>query len=548
MQPTLTREVYDKIEHAKNIASIYPDESFKICKEVYILTKDNKLIIEQGYALIGMALASRAKSDRGSMLDYSYKALAMFKDENHIPGQSKALNMIGIAYFYNSMYEEALSCFLEIIDLLEKNQDDSLLSRVFNNIGEIYREYQMYGQAKEYYEKAIEVVETKDWAITHATILSNIGEVHFMKNELNLALEVYFKSYNILIDCNDMVSLGEVENRIGMVYFAMDDTKNAKIYYYRSLERLENINNKYYAIEVLINIAKLYIEKSPQKSLDFYEKAMEFAKSVDSKKKISQVYKLLSQFYEFQGDYKNALESYKGFFNFNEEVMSSNLGNKLQILNIELKNFQKTGQYDKLKTRLEMEIKRQKHELETITIENEILEKKAYEDELTGVKNRRSINIYLKETLQKMHLTKDYIVVFLMDIDKFKRYNDYWGHSGGDICIRKIADCIKHIQDQNGDIFGRYGGEEFVYISTEISYDDALTLGNLIRTEVEDLGLYYIYNGEKAATTISVGGVIGMSSDFNTMAELMELTDKELYRAKDMGRNLTMLKHVNDIK
>lgn len=548
MQSKVSKEIYDKIEEAKNIASIYPDESLKICNEVYILAKDNKLLIEEGYALIGMSLVSRSKSEIGAMLDYSYKALAIFKEQNHILGQAKSLNMIGIAYFYNSMYEEALNYFLEIIVLLEYSKDDSLLSRIFNNIGEIYREYQMYDQAMEYYEKAIDMVKTNNWMITHATLLSNKGGVHFIKNELELALEVYFESYNILINSNDMVSLGEVENRIGMVYFAMNDTINAKKYYYTSLKRLENINNKYYAIEVLINIAELYVKKSSNKSLDFYEKAMEFAKDTGSKKKISQVYKLLSQFYELQGDYKNALEAYKGFFNFNEEVMSSNLGNKLEILNIELKNFQKTGQYDKLKIRLEMEIKRQKHELEKITLENEILEKKAYEDELTGVKNRRSINTYLKETLQNMHFTKDYIVVFLIDIDRFKRYNDYWGHSGGDICLKKVASCIKNIQNQKGDIFGRYGGEEFVYISTAISYDDALILGNLIRKEVQSLGLYYLYKGEKDLVTISVGGVIGMSSQFNSMAELMELTDKELYRAKDMGRNLTVLKHVNEIK
>lgn len=542
MQTRISKEVYDKIEKGRDIASLRPNDSLKICDEACILAKENNLFLEEGYALIGMSLASRAKSDISGMLNYSYKALAIFKDKNYIPGQAKALNLIGIAYFYNSMYEEALNCFREIIVMLEIDKDDLLLSKVYNNIGEIYREYEMYEQAMEYYNKAVEISIRNELVTNHAALLSNIGEVHFMNNQLELALEVYIKSYNIFIQGQDMLSLGEVENRIGMVYFAMKDNKNAKKYYNTAIKRLENINNKYYAIEVILNIANLYLEKKSSKVLDFYEKAMDFAKDIGSKKKISQIYKLISQFYELEGDYKNALEAYKSYFSFNEEVVSSNLSNRLEILNVEMDNYQNTGIYENLRNRLEIEINRQKHELEKITLENQILEKKAYEDELTGIMNRRSINIYLNETLKNMHSTKDSLLVFLIDIDKFKRYNDYWGHSGGDICLKSIADCIKSIQIEKQDIFGRYGGEEFIYISTKISYEDALELGNLLRIRVEELGLYYMYNGEKKIVTISIGGIIGMSSDFHSMAELMELADKELYRAKEMGRNLTILK------
>ena len=445
------------------------------------------------------------------------------------------------------MYEEALNYFLEIIVLLKIIEDDSLLTKVYNNIGEIYRESLMYEQALEYYNKCIDIIIKNNFKEHHAALLSNIGEIHFMNNQLELALNVYNESYNIFINGNDMISLGEVENRIGLVYFTMKDYKNAEKYYYSALKKIETINNKYYAIEVLINLAQLYLKDSSQKSLNYYEKALVFAEEIESKKKVSQIHKLLSHYYELQNEYKSALESYKSYFNFNQEVVRSNLNNKLEILNVELKNFQKTGLNNNLSNRLENEINRQKHELEKITLENKILEKSAYEDELTGIMNRRSINAYLNEILNNMYQTEDLIVLFLIDIDKFKRYNDYWGHSGGDICLKKIADCIKTIQDEKGDIFGRYGGEEFVYISTPTNYQDAVKLGNFIRTEVEKLGLYYIYRGEKAAITISVGGAIGISSDFTSMTELLEIADKELYAAKNNGRNLTILKSIKEI-
>lgn len=543
LKNTVSKEIHDKISYANSIVNIYPNKAINISKEAYKLAEINKLEIEKGYALIAGALASRVKSDVINMLDYSYKALSIFEAKSHIMGQAKSLNLIGIAYFYSSMYEEALKFFLEGNNLLNFNKDVSLRVNILNNIGEVYRKSEIHEKAMEYYEKAIDIVKENNLSLTYSTILGNIGEIHFSKKEFNKALEVYEKSHDALIDSEDMISLGEIEERIGKIYFELGDFKKAENYYLKSLNRLEGVSNKYYAIDVLVSIAQLYMKIFSEKALDFYEKAKEFAEDVGTKDKLLKIYRLISECHEGQGNYKNALEYYKKYSNINEEIMSSNLRNRLEILNIDLRNIETTGKIDKIRIRLENEITRQKNELEKIKKSNEILQKKAYEDELTGIRNRRSINIYLKNILEEMLLKEDTIALFMIDIDKFKKYNDYWGHSEGDICIKKIADCIKKIQISRGDIFGRYGGEEFLYISTKINYEEALNLGNLIRTEVEEIGLYYMDKEEKKSTTISVGGVIGKLSDLNSIPKIMELADRELYKAKDMGRNITLLRN-----
>lgn len=544
MLKAISEEIYNKLDYAKSIASLNPEKAIIVSQEVYELAKLNNLELESGHALLSMAFASRAKSDISSILDYSYKALGIFKENNNVTGQIKALNLIGIAYFYASMYDESLECFFDGHDLLEMNNDDFLLSSILNNIGEIYRESEIYDKAIEYYRKAIDICINNNYYLNQAAILGNIGDIYFVKEEYKMALEAYKDGYDILVDGNDMANLGDIENKIGKTYFIIGDFDKAKDYYFKSYKRLEGINNKYYAIDVLINIAQFYLENSLDKTLYYYIKAMEYAEKIGSKKKLVVIYNLVSQYYEIQCDYKNAFEYYKKYSSLNLEIMSMNMRNKLEILNIEIDNIQETDKFDKLRIRLEKEISRQKNELEKTKLVNEILEKKVYEDELTGIQNRRSINAYLNKTLMEMSDNENMIVLYMIDIDKFKNYNDYWGHSEGDICIKKIADCIKDIQLNRGDTFGRYGGEEFVYISTVTTYDDALKLGNLIRTKAENIGLYYIYNGEKKATTISVGGVIGRSSDFSSMSEMLELADKELYKAKDMGRNITILRNL----
>ncbi|MDR7857524.1 diguanylate cyclase [Tissierella sp.] len=541
MKKTVSDEINNKLNYAKSIVSVNPDKSMEICKEAYDLAKTNSLILEEGYALIGLSLASRVKSDSSSMIDYSYRALAIFEDKNHITGQIKALNLIGIAYFYSSIYEESLKYFLKASELLELERDEYLLSSVLNNIGEIYRESEIYDEAIKYYDKAVHIT-VNNYPLSHAAILGNIGNIHFEKNEFDMALEVFIKSHSILMDGDDMVSLGEIENKIGKVYYAVGDFEKAEQYYFKSYKRLEDVSNKYYVIDVLINIAQLYIESRSERTLYFYEKVVEVAEMVGAKKKLCQAYKLISEYYENKEDYKNAIEFYKKHSNVNEEIMSLNIRTKLEILNIEFKNAQSADKFEQINNRLEEEITRQRKEIEKIKQANKVLEKKAHEDELTGISNRRSINIYLNKIIEEISSEEDSIVLFMIDIDNFKKYNDYWGHSEGDICLKKIAECITRIQNSRGDSFGRYGGEEFVYISIALDYDDALALGNLLRTEVEDMGLYYMDGEEKKPVTISVGGVMGIKSDFKSISDIMENADRELYRAKRIGKNMTILK------
>nr|WP_300002470.1 diguanylate cyclase [Tissierella sp.] len=545
MQKQISKEIYNKLDRAKNIASLYPDKAIDMCREVCEFANSEDLKLELAYAYLNIAFANRIKSDTAAMLENAYAALSIFEIKNDFIGQARAFNLIGVSYFYSSMYDEALKFFLDGKDLLEVYKEDNILTSILNNIGEIYRETELYDKAIEYYDAAIEIASKNENFINHAVILGNIGEIHFTENNFKKALEVYQQSYNMLLKTSEMVSLGDAENRIGKVYFQMKEFENAEEYYIKAFKRLNDLDNKYYRIDVLINIGKLNEVKSIGRTLHFYERAMGFAESIGSKKKLCNIYEIISQYHETQGDYKNSLLYYKKYFNISEELVNLNLKSKLEILNIDLKNIKDMNKFDNIRIRLEKEIDRQKNEIDNISKSNKILEKKAYEDELTGVANRRSVNIYLESLLNEISLDQEKVVLFMMDIDKFKGYNDYWGHAEGDICLKKIAGCIKAIQQSNGDMFGRYGGEEFIYISTSSDYNKSLELGNLIRREVEKIGLYYIEEGERKPTTISIGGVIGDIMEFTSIREIMELADRELYRAKDMGRNMTILKDLD---
>lgn len=547
MENNISKEIYKTLDEAKDISTTYPDKSYAMCEEVYHMSRKNHLKLEEGYSLIGMAFACRAKSEINKMMDYSYNALEIFEASQEPLGKIKALNLIGIAYFYNSMYEQALNYLLQALDLLENFNDNFLLSCILNNIGEVYRESAKYETALEYYYRALEICLSINSKFASASLLCNIGEIYFMEKKYNDALKYFTKSYDILIEEKNMVLLGEVENKLGKVHLINKNYSTAAEYFSNSLRRLENVDNKFYGIDVLVNLAKLQLKNDSTVSFYYFEKAIQYAEKINAKKKLSEIYKLLSETYEKSGDLRNALEYLKKYNRVEQEIMTSIVGNKLEILKIELDHLKENEKFEKIKLvnqRLEMEISNQRYKLEEIQKLNALLEKKAFEDELTCIPNRSYLNYHLNETWAECMLYNKVIALFIIDIDNFKKYNDYWGHSKGDECLIKIANCIKEIQTERKDVFGRYGGEEFIYYTADINYDQALELGNLIRTKVENLYMKYTSDDNSSVVTISVGGILGKPSNLTNISNMIQFADKELYKAKNMGRNITLINNL----
>ena len=522
------------LQEAKKIASKHPDASFNMCLDVYEKAKRHHYRHIEGLALVGMAFASRSKSDINAMLEYGFLALPLLEAEDDVVGQVRAYNLIGIAYYYGSMFEEALRYFLKVLEKLKPGIDDILLSSVYNNIGEVYRESSNYSRAKEHYEEALTLSIDQHLKLNEATILGNIGEIHYALGEIEQSLDYFLQSHEILTRESDMVSLGEVENRIGKIYYLLNQDERALDYYTSAKERLEGIANKYYAIDVFTNLAQFYLKSDADTALNYYLKAADYAHLIDSKKKLCDINLFLSEFYEQKKDYQTSLEYHKTYCHINEEIMASSLSKKLEILQIEINYMNQNLRYEDLRLRLEREINNQRNELERIKHTNTQLEIKAHEDELTKIKNRRGFFIDFEQSIQT-HNPQN-VVVMMLDLDHFKRYNDDHGHSKGDACLVKVAEAISQVTQKRRGVFGRFGGEEFIYASCNLSFDEAKTLAKAIIQSVEDLQLAYTYLSQKHYLSISVGGFYSTHTQ-KTIHSLIEEADQALYASKDEGRN-----------
>ncbi|ADG92819.1 response regulator receiver modulated diguanylate cyclase [Arcobacter nitrofigilis DSM 7299] len=156
-------------------------------------------------------------------------------------------------------------------------------------------------------------------------------------------------------------------------------------------------------------------------------------------------------------------------------------------------------------------------------------------DTMTGILNRRK---FFELAQNKFEKEKENLFAIMIDIDKFKGINDKFGHHVGDIVIKTITTCIEDILPKNS-IFGRIGGEEFAIICNFENETNLFNYFEKIRNLIKEQSLNIENNTIKF--TISIG-IAQYNNTFLTIDDLLKRADKMLYKAKETGRDKTILR------
>lgn len=164
----------------------------------------------------------------------------------------------------------------------------------------------------------------------------------------------------------------------------------------------------------------------------------------------------------------------------------------------------------------------------------EQLEAAASTDMLTGVLNRRAIIERAEIEISRARRHGTSIAITIIDIDYFKEINDRHGHAIGDqAIIAFVSACTEQLR--NVDVFGRYGGDEFVLLLTDITLETAKEVCERVRQAVADQKVV-TESGALVQLGASIGGVV-ISGEISSVDEAIKLADAQLYRAKHGGRN-----------
>jgi diguanylate cyclase (GGDEF)-like protein len=174
---------------------------------------------------------------------------------------------------------------------------------------------------------------------------------------------------------------------------------------------------------------------------------------------------------------------------------------------------------------------------------NQKLESLANSDGLTGLCNRRSMDVRVDASFADAVQLQQPFGLLMIDIDNFKKYNDHYGHQQGDDCLRAVARAIaKAVETDNATqtndsaFAARYGGEEFAVVLPMVDTARTETVAQAVVEAVRDLNIEHERNADWGRVTISVGGTHAPVAT-GQVGALFRDADARLYKAKEAGRN-----------
>ena len=172
----------------------------------------------------------------------------------------------------------------------------------------------------------------------------------------------------------------------------------------------------------------------------------------------------------------------------------------------------------------------------TLQDDNVLLQQQTSIDALTGLVNRRLFDKVLTTELARAERNASPISLLMIDIDHFKRYNDYYGHVAGDECLQAVADVLRRCVRRAGEMVARYGGEEFVLLLPGSDLNHAIEIAQSCLDLLHQQAIEHKGVGPTATLTFSIG-VASTTPEFGVLpGTIINAADAAMYRAKMAGR------------
>ena len=214
----------------------------------------------------------------------------------------------------------------------------------------------------------------------------------------------------------------------------------------------------------------------------------------------------------------------------------------------EIKNLRKDGTFYWVHSTINPIYDENKNKIGYTSVRVDITDKKKIEeltriDYLTGAYNRRAFNDLFDQSLKSAIRVKKVFCFILLDIDYFKKYNDFYGHPNGDIVLKAVTQCLMKNLNRSTDFCFRLGGEEFGIIFQADSHKEAVAYTEQMRSAIEALKIEHQKSNASEYVTASFGMVCIDELKENTSQSLIyNQADNLLYDSKNSGRNRIKMK------
>ena len=286
-----------------------------------ILSIDTKEDTNKVLVLIHLSRKYIDISSYGDAKQAANTALAISRKINFQKGIAKAYNNIGIIYWDQGDYPQALTSFFASLKIKEKLNDKESIADSYNNIGLIYKHQGDYDEALKNYNASLKIAQEINDKQSIAISYNNIGLIFDEEGNAGEAMKNYLLSLSIKEGIGDQLGIANSYNNIGTVYESKNDFVNAIRNYFNALEIQQKIGDKQGIADSYTNIGNIYLYKGDySEALKNNFHALAIKKEIGDKEGIANSYNSLGNIYYAQKDYSQALTNHLASLKIAEDI------------------------------------------------------------------------------------------------------------------------------------------------------------------------------------------------------------------------------------
>jgi diguanylate cyclase (GGDEF)-like protein len=461
-----------------------------------------------------------AQSDRNDeAIEYLKDALVLANEMNSREMTAKIYSYLAKIYEKIGQTDTALHYYKKFHDA-EKSGTNEELSNKLKSITLQFKMEQSHQEKEIYRLKNVELKEktealekkTEELLVSYNNmkIISEIGQSITSTLDFEKILNLVYHNVNNLMPAH-VFGIALYHQNTGEIEYSLfiEDSKRHPLYTY-------NINNKdNWAAWCIANKREVFVNDAEKE----YKQYIEDRKITYGVKMNSLIFCPLVFENEVLGVITVQSKDKNAYSQYNLDTVKA----LASYIAIAIRNAQKSEDLAKL---------------------NEKLLRLSNLDGLTEIPNRRYYDKEVKVLWNNSKIHKHPLSLMLIDIDKFKEYNDNYGHLAGDYCLQKIAKGIQAVSNETDGFVARYGGDEFVAVFENTSSDEAFKLAEAMNCNIRALNLKHKFSAVADRVTMTIGICTLIPDEELSIKSLTDFADRALYCAKQECRNTIV---INDL-
>ena len=531
------------LELADHLVVLEPAEALQYAEDAESLATALARHGPRAEALHQKGRAAESLHDYPRALGAYADALIAFETADDMAGVAKVLRGLGYLHDVLGDFPSALDHLFRALALSERTGDDALRAAILRTIGRVHSRSGDLSTGLDYYRQSLAIASEDTHPRERAKTLNHLGINLRIVGKVDDALAALGEADALFQRLSMPRNRCDTLNHLGIAYERAGRLGVAEATLREALALAQQAGYAAGTAHAQLALGRLCSRaKRADEGRGLLEAALALCQRRGLRQLAAECHEALADHHESLGDYGLALTHYRRFHKVEREVLSEGAGSKLRALQIHHEVEAARREAEMMRERQDA-LAKANAELEalnaSLTEANVVrialvdqLERQTYEDALTGLANRRRLDLRLAESFALVQRHGRPLALAVADLDHFKRVNDAYSHAVGDAVLRMLAQLLAS-QVRQSDLVARYGGEEFVLVLSETDADAARVVCEKIRAAVESHPWSELAPG--LALTVSIGYCADTSLD--SAERMLAAADAELYAAKAAGRN-----------